>query len=224
MLTIVLLCLTFDVLNYLKNPLPWFPIFELLLSLFSLETRMLLSRLWSSLTPTLSAKRWTFSCELCFGTLKFRIWFLLNHQVFHQRIELDRTWRWQTAVTTLESWWHTSQDGRMDEQNAGTWSRRRTWSWWRTYSLTSLFILVVLRWIESGSRLDDEEIEDRTRDLPYSVTCQEETTECLRNQTQDDDFVSLSDWKMDEDWQLGHKKILKRQILEKNLMMKKLMP
>ena len=126
-----------------------------------------------------------FSCTYCvhrgmniivwiiFGTLKFRIWFLLNHQVSHRRMELDRTWRWQTTVTTLESWWHTSQDGRVDEQNAGTWSRRRTWSWWRTYSLTSLFILVVLRWIESGSRLDDEEIEDRTRDSHSKKKLQE---------------------------------------------------
>ena len=53
--------------------------------------------------------------------------------------------------------------------------------------------------LESRNRLDDEETEDRTKNSHYSVTFQEETAEGLRNQTQDNDFVSLSDWKMDED-------------------------
>ena len=44
----------------------------------------------------------------------------------------------------------------------------------KTCSLTSLFILVVLRWIEGGSRLDDEGIWKSCQSSHYSITFQEE--------------------------------------------------
>lgn len=62
-----------------------------------------------------------------------------------------------TAVATLKSGRHSIQGESVGEQKTNL-VKMANLELMKTCSLTSLFILVVLRWIESGSRLDDEGI------------------------------------------------------------------
>ena len=94
----------------------------------------------------------------------------------------------------------------------------------KTCNFTSLFILVVLRWIESGSRLANiRGFNDRARSSHDSTTISRRTAEGLRNQTQVHDFcftlrLMIRQWQTTQTWKDLRSCVLNGRLLKQTFM------